>query len=162
MTVGTWTTDSHLDYFARNILAGVDVDASTAVQVFRSNAPGVPWPDGDKLLEWAESEGYGPETINTSALTIALAAATSRIAERCELLVRPVNDTGQVDESLTPVLVPPEIHLAVLIQAHRWMRRTDTPEGMFGASEFTGVVRASRLDPDVEALIANYVVYGLA
>lgn len=56
-------------------------------------------------------------------------------------------------------VVPPEIAEATLIQASRLFRRKDSPEGVTGSAEW-GVVRLSRRDPDVWALIEHFVLPG--
>ncbi|MFF1417471.1 phage gp6-like head-tail connector protein [Streptomyces sp. NPDC058280] len=56
-------------------------------------------------------------------------------------------------------VVPDEIAEATLIQAARLYRRKDSPEGVTGSAEW-GVVRLSRRDPDVWALIEHFVVPG--
>lgn len=55
--------------------------------------------------------------------------------------------------------VPEEIEQATLIQASRLYKRKDSPEGVMGSSEW-GVVRLSRRDPDVWALIEHFVLPG--
>ncbi|WP_307797796.1 phage head-tail connector protein [Streptomyces laculatispora] len=55
--------------------------------------------------------------------------------------------------------VPDEIRQATLIQAARLYRRKDSPEGVTGSAEW-GVVRLSRRDPDVWALIEHFVLPG--
>ncbi|NUL03597.1 phage gp6-like head-tail connector protein [Streptomyces lunaelactis] len=55
--------------------------------------------------------------------------------------------------------VPDEIVQATLIQASRLYKRKDSPEGVTGSAEW-GVVRLSRRDPDVWALIEHYVLPG--
>lgn len=55
--------------------------------------------------------------------------------------------------------VPDEIAQATLLLANRLYLRKDSPEGVLGSSEW-GVVRLSRWDPDVEALIGPYVLAG--
>lgn len=55
--------------------------------------------------------------------------------------------------------VPEEIEQAALIQAARLYRRKDSPEGVTGSAEW-GVVRLSRRDPDVWALIEHFIVPG--
>lgn len=57
--------------------------------------------------------------------------------------------------------VPDEVHEATLILAARLFKRKDSPEGVLGSSEW-GVVRLSRRDPDVLALIEHLIDYGLA
>ncbi|WP_326597752.1 phage head-tail connector protein [Streptomyces sp. NBC_01803] len=55
--------------------------------------------------------------------------------------------------------VPDDIAQAALIQALRLYRRKDSPEGVTGSAEW-GVVRLSRRDPDVWALIESYIAHG--
>ena len=55
--------------------------------------------------------------------------------------------------------VPDEIEQATVIQASRLYKRKDSPEGVTGSAEW-GVVRLSRRDPDVWALIEHYVLPG--
>ena len=55
--------------------------------------------------------------------------------------------------------VPEEIEQATLIQASRLFKRKDSPEGVTGSAEW-GVVRLSRRDPDVWALIEHFVLPG--
>ncbi|MCW8217126.1 phage gp6-like head-tail connector protein [Streptomyces halstedii] len=52
--------------------------------------------------------------------------------------------------------MPDEITEATLIQAARLFRRKDSPEGVTGSAEW-GVVRLSRRDPDVWALIEHFI-----
>ncbi|MCX4780059.1 phage gp6-like head-tail connector protein [Streptomyces sp. NBC_01264] len=54
---------------------------------------------------------------------------------------------------------PDEIVQATVIQASRLFKRKDSPEGVTGSAEW-GVVRLSRRDPDVWALIEHYVLPG--
>lgn len=53
--------------------------------------------------------------------------------------------------------VPDDIAQAALLQAMRFYRRKDSPQGVLGNSEW-GPTRVSRSDPDVEALIAPFVI----
>ncbi|NMO52026.1 hypothetical protein HH310_12565 [Actinoplanes sp. TBRC 11911] len=53
--------------------------------------------------------------------------------------------------------VPDEVSQACALQAARLYRRKDSPEGVLGNSEW-GAVRVSRFDPDVESLIAPYIL----
>ncbi|KJS60694.1 hypothetical protein VM95_19760 [Streptomyces rubellomurinus] len=55
--------------------------------------------------------------------------------------------------------VPDDVVQATLIQAARLFRRKDSPEGVTGSAEW-GVVRLSRRDPDVWALIEHYILPG--
>ncbi|MFE1424365.1 phage gp6-like head-tail connector protein [Streptomyces fungicidicus] len=55
--------------------------------------------------------------------------------------------------------VPDDIAEAAMIQAARLFKRADSPEGVMGSAEW-GVVRLSRRDPDVWALIEPYIIPG--
>lgn len=56
--------------------------------------------------------------------------------------------------------VPDEVSEAALIYATRLYKRKDSPEGVAGSAEW-GVVRMSRTDPDVAALLSSYTVAGM-
>ncbi|WET79239.1 phage gp6-like head-tail connector protein [Amycolatopsis sp. QT-25] len=55
--------------------------------------------------------------------------------------------------------VPDDIVQATLLQAARLYRRKDSPEGISGSAEW-GLIRVSRTDPDVAALISPFVLPG--
>lgn len=57
--------------------------------------------------------------------------------------------------------VPAEIGLAAQLLAARLYRRKDSPQGVIGSADW-GAVRVSRVDPDVEALIAHLILPGFA
>lgn len=54
-----------------------------------------------------------------------------------------------------------QISEASLLLAARLVKRKDSPEGVLGSAEW-GVIRLSRTDPDVYALIQRYILPGLA
>jgi hypothetical protein len=56
-------------------------------------------------------------------------------------------------------VIPDDIAQACLIQASRLYKRKDSPEGVMGSAEW-GVVRLSRRDPDVWALIEPFIFPG--
>jgi hypothetical protein len=53
--------------------------------------------------------------------------------------------------------VPDDIAQAAQLLAARFYRRKDSPQGVLGSTEW-GTARVSRTDPDVEALIAPFVI----
>lgn len=57
--------------------------------------------------------------------------------------------------------IPDQVAQACLLQASRLYKRRLSPEGVFGNDEF-GLIRVSRVDPDVQALLAPYVIAGFA
>lgn len=56
---------------------------------------------------------------------------------------------------------PSEVVQAGLIQAGRLYKRKDTPEGVAGSADW-GVIRMSRVDPDVQNLIQHLALPGFA
>lgn len=56
---------------------------------------------------------------------------------------------------------PDEVELATRMQAARLYRRKDSPQGVLTSADW-GSVRVSRVDPDVQALIAHLVIPGFA
>jgi hypothetical protein len=57
--------------------------------------------------------------------------------------------------------VPDEVAQATQLLAARLYRRKDSPQGVIASGDW-GSVRVSRVDPDVEALIAHLILPGLA
>jgi len=58
-------------------------------------------------------------------------------------------------------VVPDEVAQATLIQAARLFKRKDSPEGVLGSADW-GAIRLSRVDPDVESLLAPYRLLAVA
>jgi hypothetical protein len=56
--------------------------------------------------------------------------------------------------------VPDVVEQACVLQAARLYRRKDSPEGVVGNAEW-GTLRVSRVDPDVQALLAPFVIPGI-
>ncbi|TLQ45755.1 head-tail connector protein [Streptomyces marianii] len=57
--------------------------------------------------------------------------------------------------------VPDVVTEATLLQANRLFKRKDSPEGVLGSAEW-GVIRVSRVDPDVHSLVQHLVLPGIA
>lgn len=85
-----------------------------------------------------------------SAATRALSAATTLVAERCEL--SPSQGDG----------IPEPVAQAILLYAAKFYRRRQTPDGVAGSADGVGVVRTGRYDADAEAMLAPYLVIGMA
>jgi len=133
---------------------------------FAPNGMMATWPTYPEFAEWNNRDApNGHDTTDRPlAAELALQAATWWIAARCCLDILPLDAKGDIATGCKEgVPIPPTVKLAVLMQAKRWYRRKDTPDGgTLGASELGGVVRQARLDSDVEALIANELIWGLA
>lgn len=130
---------------------------------FTPNGERSTWPTLDECVRWAQSvNNYpgsgGAVTVNAENLQLCLDAAIERISGRTEIQVRPVDANGAVDPGGTAVEIPATVKLATIMQAVRWARRAMTPDGVLGASEIAGLIRASSFDPDVEAMLARHVL----
>lgn len=164
MPVTHWTTNAHADFFSRNILSFLvpPTTASEGYETFRANGETVNWPDHGEVARWMPGD---PSSVEDQNLILAVAAANNKISERTGFNVRPLDANGDPlnpgDPGYLAVEIPPEIKLAAMLQAARWYRRHMTPEGVLGANDFDGVVRVSRIDPDIADLIAGYRQLGL-
>lgn len=168
-TRAAWT-DSHSDYFTRNILTigdpGWTSAEAAAYASWEPNNERPTWPTLDECVRWAQSVNNYPGTtgatsINVENMQLCLNAAVERIASRTHYQVRPADATGAVDPDGTPVEIPATVKMATIMQAVRWSRRAFTPDGVLGASEISGLVRTSSLDPDVESMLAPWLALGL-
>lgn len=56
---------------------------------------------------------------------------------------------------------PAVVEQAAVIQAIRLYKRKDSPEGVLGSTEWSGPVRVTRVDPDVQALLRPLVLPGI-
>lgn len=158
-------TDSHLDYFTRNILTArpgyrssvADLDVDVDQVLGWGSAQRVRWPTADDVRNWSRTDGHTAITRTDStavdALEWAVAAAVDLVAGRTGFGVRPVDADGVFDPDAEAVLVPPRVHLAAVMMAARLYRRKDSAEGIYGTSEVAGGIAIKGLDPDVERLL---------
>lgn len=166
VTSRAWS-DAHADLFTRNVYTWVgqaDSEEARAYNEWASNAEQVTWPELAEVQRWDAQNAYPGSSAATpvEVLQLCLDAAISRLAERCGLYVRPVDANGDVDPLGDAVPIPAEVKLATIVLAVRWARRRQTPDGLAGSAEITGLIRTSSIDPDVEALISNHRRLGLA
>ena len=137
-------------------------DALTAGVYFAPNNVRPTWPTLDEVTRWAESiSNYpgagGQSRTNLEVLQLCLDAAVERIAARTHIQVRPVDANGAVDAGGTPVEIPAGVKLGTIMQATRWARRPMSPDGVLGSSEISGVIRAQAIDPDIEAMLVEWL-----
>lgn len=171
-----WTSrawsDSHSDYFTRNILTFGDLGpgwSSAEAEAYAAWSPNnirPTWPTLDEATRWAESINNYPGVgatprLNVENLQLCLDAAIEYHAARCHIHVRPVDATGAVDPDGDPVEIPAAVKLATIKRAVRWARRAMTPDGIAGGGDITGLIRTSSLDPDIEAELAPWIMPGL-
>jgi hypothetical protein len=102
---------------------------------------------------WTAITGYRTDPGNALADSRPITALTTPGLWGCDL-VRVTARWGWPS-------IPDQVVQATLIQATRLYRRKDSPEGVAGQGEF-GVVRLSRIDPDVQALLAHLTLPGIA
>lgn len=91
-------------------------------------------------------------TVDEAEVESCLAAAIDVLGARCDLSL----DEDEV------VVVPDAVRRACVMYTARLLKRRFSPEGV-AAIGFDGTgLRVSRVDPDIEALIAPYVSWGIA
>lgn len=147
------------------------LDAEGSVRVFNPSGRVVCDDSGERLL--LDDAGAAPTLVETGSAS-SWSTVTDYEAGPDNALVRgrPITSLhrtssswgrGTVRVRVTArwgwPAVPDEIEQATLIQASRLFKRKDSPEGVTGSAEW-GVVRLSRRDPDVWALIEHYVLPG--
>jgi hypothetical protein len=112
----------------------------------------------DLVIETGTVEGswstysvpYLPEPLNAAETNRAVEALVFSTLGLPGPLMRLTNRFGW------PV-VPDEVAQATLMQASRFWGRKSSPEGVAGSAEW-GIMRVSRLDPDVRELIKNLIL----
>lgn len=166
MSSTEWTSrawfDQHADFATRNLILGVDYstgDSDAALAYYRSTLNGAKptWPTLDEVTRWAKQNGgYGTDSAaDVETLQLALDAAIELAAGRRDLYILPVDANGVVDPTGAPVEVPAAVKLGTIMLAVRVARRKNTPDGIAGTSEITGLIRTSSKDPDIEALLGR-------
>jgi hypothetical protein len=174
------TKDDRLDKALKSASRSIDrttgrrfwLDATAQTRTYRLADRIVCEPDGDVLLvdDIGATVGMVVETGSGSSFTAVTGYETTpdnALADGYAVtgLLR-VNGTWGTATTRVRVTakfgwptVPDDIVQACLIQASRLFKRADSPEGVMGSSEW-GVVRLSRRDPDVWALIEPYTLPG--
>lgn len=84
-------------------------------------------------------------TAKTAELTLCLEAAIDDLTERCNL----------------PAAWNRKVKLACLMQAARYWKRKDSPEGVAGFGDL-GPIRVMSFDPDVERMVGRYLKFEFA
>jgi hypothetical protein len=102
------------------------------------------WPDADAVGAWLDLTA-ADEPVMESAVAGVVGWLSAR--------------TGIALASTT---VPDAVILAATMYAAKAYRRKDSPDGVAGTNDFTGVVRTSALDPDAEKLLELYVTPTIA
>lgn len=166
-----WWSDSHADLFTHNVITVADLAGWTSAEAaayaaWEPNNSRPTWPTFDEVTRWIEAINTYPgmgaaPTVNPEVVQLCLDVAVERIAMRTHYQVRPVDATGAVDPGGDPVPIPAGVKLATIMQAARWSRRPMSPDGVLGASEVAGVIRAQAMDPDIESMLAPWLALGL-
>ena len=149
-----------------------DADVVASTRTYRVNARAFADPDAALLLvdDIADDTGMIVETGSGSAWTVLDGYATgpdNAIAlgwPITSLLLGSGSGWGSLHVRVTTrwgwPLTPEDIVTAQLIQAARLFKRKDSPEGIAGTADWGGV-RLTRVDPDVQALIAPFVIHSI-
>lgn len=165
-----WWSDSHADFFTRNILTLGDPGWSSAeaeaYATFTPNNERPTWPTLDEVTRWAESVNNYPGAgaaprVKMENLQLGLSAAVELVSMKTHLQVRPVDSAGAVDPDGDPVEIPATVKLATIMQAVRWAGRAMSPHGVIGDSEVSGAIRAQAMDPDIERMLFAWSYVGL-
>ncbi len=149
-----------------------DLDESATARTYNPGSRAVPGESGERLIvddigdaiglvvetgaggSWTDVIGY--ETAPENALSRGRPVTT---------LVLPAGTWGcgttrvRVTARWGWPAIPDDIVQAALLQAARLFKRKDSPEGVTGSAEW-GVIRLSRRDPDVWALIEHFILPG--
>jgi len=152
------------------------LDDTATARTYTPKGRTVVTPDGDLLL--IDDLGTAPTTVETGiGGTYTAVASTDYLTSPDNALVRQRPITGLIRANSTwPTgsgyrirvtgrfgwpSIPEQVAQACLLQASRLYKRRLSPEGVFGNEEF-GLMRVSRVDPDVQALLQPFVIVGFA
>lgn len=145
------------------------LDPAPTVRTYRTTGRIVPGDDGDALLvdDVADATGLvvelrtGPGDVWEAVTDYELAPDNALADGRPVTMLRRWrgwhHDRARVTGLHGWPAVPPEVAMACRMQALRLYRRKDSPEGVLGSAEW-GMARVARVDPDVAALIADYIL----
>lgn len=98
------------------------------------------------LIRWMDANESKPQGISSSPDSDELA-----ILQRClDAAVAHIESQYTLPDSPGEDVIQ-----AILMQATRYVKRRQTPEGVFALGDF-GTIRMSGFDPDVTALLAPY------
>lgn len=105
------------------------------------------WPTGSDTQGWMRDEAIGGAPDDAGALNEVTEAATASIRSRLSTALLPVDVND----------CPPDLRLGIMCRAAALYMRRDSPTGIVSFSP-DAVIRINRLDADVEALIAPYMM----
>jgi hypothetical protein len=105
------------------------------------------WPDLTEV-----TEGIGTTNVSDAdEIQRCLDAAVAYLTYRCAITL---------DESDVPIVTDDVRRACVMLTARLFSRR-NSPEGAAGFGDF-GVVRVTRIDPDIEAMLLSQRSWGIA
>jgi len=99
------------------------------------------------VFDWGDIPSITSQDRRWDLMAMVLAAVVEHVDTRF--------GPWELDEESDEPIRPKAVELAIVMQAFRLWKRRSTPEGVAGFGDM-GVVRVSRLDPDVEELLAPY------
>lgn len=110
--------------------------------------------DGTFDVTWSASD-YQLEPLNSIAGGITFPATQIRVTDNYWFPLAMDEATVQVVGTFGWAEVPTAIKYATILLASRLFKRFDSPLGVAGVGDL-GVMRVSRIDPDIDALIAPF------
>lgn len=110
----------------------------------------VDWPDGAALAEWSTQSGQTDIELDGRHQMI-VEGICEMFAEDCCKDFYETDAEGVVIEPKVATKIKNRERTAILLLAHRVLRRPDSPEGIVGMAEFSQ--RIVRTDPDYEQLV---------
>lgn len=161
MSWGNSTTQSHQDFFARNIitcrscggcgcnscLTGGDTDEFD--EEFSPGGALCPWPLAEDVVSWCLSNGYAPkagqDTSKSPALAMAVAGARQMMAR----------DLGISLADLEAPVLDAEEYVHTVMQAAWLYFAKDSPTGVAGTDDINGAIRAGSMDPRVRQFLSQ-------
>lgn len=184
LQVGIGATDATRDTLLNQVLGsasrGIDAytgrrfyaDADATARTYRTRDRVVGDPDGDLIYvdDISTETGLIVETRTGSGASVSWTAVTDYLTEPDNALAKGeaitslrrdrrcwATDQLRVTAKWGWPAIPDVVVQATLLQAGRLYKRKDSPEGVSGSAEW-GVMRVSRIDPDVQALLAHLVL----
>jgi hypothetical protein len=120
------------------------------------------WPELDDLRQWIRDESVSPTS--ESAVALSFQAADELIRDRLDDTAMLAKATAAGVDVDTPATLaawcPSYVRQAILIRAAALYTRRDSANGQISFGEFAS--RVSKMDPDVDELIAPVRSYGIA
>lgn len=169
------TASRHIEKLTGRPQGGFAPDTTATARIFQTRGRIVGGDDGEELLvdDISTDDGLIVEVGSGSTFTAVTdyEAGPENALVKGEPITKLLRLGGTWSVALRPraritakwgwPAIPEDIAEATKIQAARLYKRKDSPEGVMGNAEW-GTVRLSRTDPDVQALLRDFMEPGFA